>query len=131
MAQALFAEEAKRRGLPCECRSAGIGAFTGSPASDNAVAVMKEVGIDLSSFRSTSLKAILADEYDLYVPMTYSHAQALVGMGIGRHKIYLFESDVVDPYGGGKETYRRTREQLTAYVKTLADFVQKQGGEES
>ncbi len=131
MAEALFLEEAKKRGLSCECRSAGIAAFTGSPASDNAVEVMKEVGIDLSGFRSTSIKEILADEYDLYVPMTYTHAQALMQLGIGKQKIYLFENDVSDPYGGSVEFYRKTRGELEKNIKLLADFVEKKYGGET
>ena len=125
MAQALFEREIGERGVDCECRSAGISAFTGSPASDNAVAVMKELGIDLSKFRSTSLKAILADEYDLYVPMTYAHAQALIALGVGKHKIYLFDRDVSDPYGGSVDVYRTTRDELIQKLKKLADFVEK------
>ena len=128
MAQALFAEEAKKRGLDCECRSAGIATFTGNPASDNAVAVMKEIGIDLSGFRSTNIRSILSDMYDLYVPMTYTHARALLDLGIPKRKIYLFDSDVTDPYGGSIDFYRRTRDELSRNIKKLADFAEEQIG---
>ena len=132
MAQALFAEEMKKRGIPCESRSAGIATFTGSPASDNAVKVMKEIGIDLSHFRSTSMQAIFAEDFDLYVPMTYHHAMALMEYGVGKHKIYLYDSDVPDPYGGSVEFYRSTRDELRKFTVKLADFVEKkmsEGGE--
>ncbi len=125
MAQALFAEEMKKRGAACESRSAGIATFTGSPASDHAVTVMKEIGIDLSRFRSTSIKAILAEDFDLYVPMTYHHAMALIEYGIGKHKIYMFDKDISDPYGGSIDFYRRTRDELAAQIKKLADFCEE------
>ncbi len=131
MAEALFRKEAQQRGMNCECRSAGIATFTGSPASDNAVAVMKEIGVDISGFRSTSIKAILADEYDIYVPMTFNHAQALVQLGIGKNKIYLFDSEITDPYGGSVDFYRKTRDELSVCVKKLADFIQKNYGDNS
>ena len=125
MAEYLFRKEMHDRSIECVCRSAGIATYTGSPASDDAIRVMKEIGIDMSDFRSTSIKAILADEYDLYVPMTYNHATALREYGIGKSRIYLFHHDIADPYGGGINFYRHTREQLIEEIHTLADFVQK------
>ena len=126
MAEALFIEEAKKRGLDCECRSAGIVTFTGGPASENTIEVMKEIGIDLTHFRTTSFKALLAEDFDLYVPMTYTHAQALMQQGVNKHKIYMFDKDVPDPYGGGIDFYRQTRDALIANMPKLADFVEKQ-----
>lgn len=125
MAQALFAEEMKKRGVPCESRSAGIATYTGSPASDHAVEAMKEIGIDISRFRSTSIKAVFAENFDLYVPMTYSHAKALREYGVGKHKIYMFDREISDPYGGSLDFYRRTRDELSANIKKLADYVEK------
>ncbi len=128
MAQALFAAEAKRRSIDCEVKSAGLAAFTGSPASDNSVAVLKEIGIDIMSFRSTALSAVISDEFDLYVPMTYSQAIALVNIGIEKSKIYLFKNEVTDPYGGSIDTYRKTRDEIAENVKMLADFVESKLG---
>lgn len=125
MAQALFAEEMKKRGIECVSRSAGIATFTGSPASDNSVEVMKEIGIDMSRFRSTSIKAILCEDFDLYVPMTHNHAMALTEYGIGRHKIYMFDKDVSDPYGGSLDFYRKTRDELRENITKLADFCEE------
>ena len=131
MAQYLFEEEMKKRGVLCECRSAGLATFTGNPASDLAVAVMKEINIDISGFRSTSIRSILAEEFDLYVPMTYNHAHALLELGIGKKKIYLFDKDVIDPYGGNIEFYRKTRDDLIQKLRRLAAFVeQNYGGNE-
>ena len=125
MAQALFKREAEKRGIACEAKSAGIITYTGNPASDLAAEVMKEIGIDISGFRSTSIRSILAEDFDLYVPMTDSHARALVELGIGKHRIYMFDREIADPYGGGIEHYRAARDQLAKYMPKLADFVIK------
>ena len=125
MAEALFKKICEERNMNVECRSAGTATFTGSPASDNSVAVMKEIGIDLTDFRSTSVTALNLPEYDLFVPMTYSHALGLLTMGVEKKKIYLFEEDVSDPYGGDIDIYRKTRGEISANLEKLADFVKE------
>ena len=127
MAQAVFKKIAADRNLNVECRSAGIAAFTGSPASDNSVAALNELGIDLSDFRSTSITSLIPqlNEFDLFVPMTYSHAMALLQLGVEKKKIYLFDTDVSDPYGGDLSVYRATRDELLKKLDTLAEFVEK------
>lgn len=130
MAEAVFKAEAEKRGLDCEVKSAGLAAATGAPASENAIIVLNEIGIDISDFRSSSIQNVIYENYDLYVPMTYSHAMMLIDLGIDKRKIYLFNSAVFDPYGGSVEVYRKTRDQIIGNVKLLADFVEsKFGGE--
>ena len=126
MAQAVFQKIAAEKNLSVECKSAGIAAFTGSPASENSVAALQEIGIDLSNFRSTSITALIPrlDEFDLFVPMTYSHAVALLQLGVEKKKIYLFNTDVSDPYGGDLSVYRATRDELLKQLDILAEFVE-------
>ena len=126
MAQAVFQKIAAEKNLSVECKSAGIAAFTGSPASENSVAELQEIGIDLSNFRSTSITALIPrlDEFDLFVPMTYSHAVALLQLGVEKKKIYLFNTDVSDPYGGDLSVYRATRDELLKQLDILAEFVE-------
>ncbi len=126
MAQVIFEKIDHDRNLNISCKSAGLSTFTGSPASDNAVTAAKEIGLDLSKFRSSSITAILPSlsEYDLFVPMTYSHAMALLQLGVEKKKIYLFDSDISDPYGGSLDVYRATRDELADKLKTLADFIE-------
>ena len=126
MAQAVFQKIAAEKNLSVECKSAGIAAFTGSPASENSVTALKEVGIDISNFRSTSITAIIPrlKDFDLFVPMTYAHAMALLQLGVEKKKIYLFDTDVSDPYGGDLSVYRDTRDELSKKLDTFAEFVQ-------
>ncbi len=123
MAEYLFRKICSERNINAECRSAGIATFTGAPASDNSVEVMKEIGIDLSNFRSSRINALNLDEFDLFVPMTYSHALGLLTMGVEKKKIYLFDKDVTDPYGGDIGVYRETRDEIAENLVKLADFI--------
>lgn len=123
MAEAMFRKICEERNLDVECRSAGVATFTGSPASDNSVAVMEELGIDLKAFRSTKITALNLDEFDIFVPMTYSHTLTLLTLGVEKKKIYIFDEDVSDPYGGDLDVYRKTRDEIADNLETLADFI--------
>lgn len=131
MAQALFKKMAEENNLNADCYSAGISAFTGTPASSNSVAALKEIGIDISGFRSSSLSSLMPiiNDFDLFVPMTYNHALTLINFGIKKNKIFLLKKDVPDPYGGDLELYRATRDVLLQLLDDLAAFVEKKTGE--
>ena len=126
MAQAIFQKIAAEKNLNVECESAGIATFTGSPESENSVTALQEIDIDLSNFRSTSITALIPrlGEFDLFVPMTYSQAVALLQLGVEKKKIYLFNTDVSDPYGGDLSVYRATRDELLKQLDTLAKFIE-------
>lgn len=123
MAQAMFEKLCSESNIEAECRGAGIVTMTGIPASDFAVEAMQEIGIDLRSYRSTSIKAVLLDEIDLFVPMTYNHAMTLVQLGVPKNKIYMFSHDISDPYGCGMEEYRAVRDEIAGELKGLLEFV--------
>ncbi len=92
--------------------SAGCSAWSEGPISSSANAVMAELGIDGSAFRSQRITPELAASCDLIVVMTVNHRRILE-----RHlpetaaKIRLlgeFDSgaDIPDPFGGSVEDYR-------------------------
>ncbi|MCH5349613.1 MAG: low molecular weight phosphatase family protein [Oscillospiraceae bacterium] len=124
MAHMMFERMCSENNLDIECRGAGTETMTGIPASDHSVNAMREIGIDLSGYRSTSIRALLLDEFDLFVPMTYIHALILMQLGVPKSKIYMFSNDVSDPYGGDIDRYRRTRDEIEEHLKGLLEFVQ-------
>ena len=107
--------------------SGAISTTEGMPASENAVQVMAELGINLRDHISRNINADVLNEADLVLTMTQAHKQAIVHyfgddfelktqplldyVGIG--------GDVTDPYGGSIETYRRCRDQLKEAVELL------------
>lgn len=86
--------------------SAGLCAFDGAPASQNAVKACEEIGVDISSHRSKQLRPQDADA-DYFFVMTQSHSEALMAAGIDKSRIYL-PQNIADPYGGDLETYRKS-----------------------
>lgn len=133
MAELFFQREAKKRGLTqLSARSAGLAACTNTPISDNAAAVMAEMGIDASKFRSTRLTVNLLDECDLVVAMTASHRQSIVNAlpELQQKCCCLLDfqkgGDVPDPFGGSKEEYMKVFEAMRPALLALADRIEKE-----
>lgn len=117
MAEAYFRELCRREGrTDVTVSSAGVFAWDGFAASSSAQAVMREEGIDLSSFHSRRLTAAMAREADLIVAMTEDHAEAAVRLlGGDEEKVVLLNKEsggISDPYGGTISAYRRVFESM-------------------
>ncbi len=118
MAQALLNQKAAERGLPVAAQSAGLAAFAGDCASENAVTVMKEIGVDLSAHRSRPVTPYLLEESDLVVCMSEGHRRALA-LSVPQEKLLVPPGGVPDPYGGDEAVYRACRDALSAFIDTL------------
>jgi len=103
--------------------SAGVWAAEDEPASENAVAVMAERGIDISDHRSHSLTTDEIAGADLILVMTRDHARLI------RHtwpqyawKVHLLSEmtgkrrDVEDPYRNPIEEYRACADTMSRYI---------------
>ena len=118
MAALLFQAKAEAAGLPAAAQSAGLAAFAGDCASENAVAVMRERGLDLSAHRARPVTPYLLEESDLVVCMSEGHRRALAPF-VEREKLLVPPGGVPDPFGGDLETYRACADALSAYLDTL------------
>jgi protein-tyrosine phosphatase len=99
-----FAEGLARRladelGLDVDFASAGTIAIDGAPASDDALAVAREHGVDLSGHRARRVSSLLTDEADLVLPL----------------------HDVLDPIGRGRDAYRESYAQIERSVRSLLE----------
>lgn len=141
MAAALLKHYAEQAGIPVEVSSAGLGAFTGDPATEYAVEVMSEIGLDLKSHRSRKFRAELAEEYDLILVMTNSHRQYVVEffpeIADKVHLLLEFSQDqqsrqeldsekekgleVSDPFGQSRDVYRQVRDELAQAVQAIVE----------
>jgi len=123
MAEAYFGELCRRAGRrDIEVLSAGSSAWTGAPASEAAIAVMAELGIDLECFRSTRLSPQLIASCDLVIAMTAGHRRAVLELApeaADKCIILLGDRDVSDPYGGGIGHYRRIFEAMQPALDAL------------
>ena len=125
MAAAIMDKIAQKRNLDVRIESAGISAFDGEAASESAVRALEKYDIDLSYHRSKTVTADLIKQSDLILAMTLSHKQILepvAGDKVFTLSEYVGTSgDILDPYGGGLETYEQTAGELYGLLDRLAD----------
>jgi protein-tyrosine-phosphatase len=110
------------RGIPgVSVSSAGTSAWPDAPASDGALLVALEHGVDLGDHRARQLSAELVGEADLILAMGSHHldrAEALGGAGKSFLLTEFAAQDasaaraVGDPFGGDLEVYRATFDEL-------------------
>jgi protein arginine phosphatase len=115
MARGLLRQHLVEEGLDglYQVASAGVWATDGSPASDNAVAVMAERGIDISDHIAHTITSEDMAVADLILVMGREHTQMLRNTWLQyAWKIHLLSEmvgkrqDIQDPYGGPIEQYR-------------------------
>jgi protein-tyrosine-phosphatase len=125
MAAGLLRKELVERGLKdsYRVRSAGVWALDGHPASQNAVEVMAERGIDIGDHVAHSITAEDMAEADLILVMAEEHARMLRNTWPQyAWKIFRLSEmsgkrkDVVDPYTGPIEEYRACADVLSDYI---------------
>ncbi|MEM7457040.1 MAG: L-threonylcarbamoyladenylate synthase, partial [Planctomycetota bacterium] len=96
--------------------SAGIHAMSGAMASPQAVEVMRESGLDISSHASQPVTEHLLQFADVVLTMTNGHKQAIVSRfptAAPRVKTVRFDGgDVNDPIGSPVESYRACAKQI-------------------
>lgn len=139
MAEGILNSIIKERGLEGRylASSAGLYAFPGDKASENAVKAMDEMGIDIRDHYARQLnKGIIDDAYIIFA-MTAGHKKAIIEKYpdfIGKVftlKEYVdgTEGDIDDPYGGSLEIYRKCGTQLKEYIMKAMDKIMNQQGD--
>lgn len=132
MAEAIADRMARDRGLSgVEFSSAGTAASPHAHASDGALLVALERGLDLSGHRARLLTAELVDENDLVLTMGPHHVDRVEELG-GRGKAHLLtayasrgasDRPIADPFGGELELYRETFEELEKDLHRVLDRI--------
>ena len=132
IADALARKVIVERGLSdVEVQSAGTSAWDGAPASDGALLVGMERGLDLSAHRAQTLTRELVRDSDLILAMGPHHLERIEALG-GSGKSYLvteFASrgatarPVNDPIGGELDVYRATVDELDGEVRRVFDRI--------
>jgi protein-tyrosine-phosphatase len=132
LAEALARKIADRRGLEdLSVSSAGTNAQDNVPATDEALLVGMERGLDLTGHRSRKLTPTIVSEADLIFVMTPGHLEQVKQMG-GRGKVHVIDeyasgipnTGISDPYGGDLEAYRNTADTLEEELEKLFDRLQ-------
>jgi protein-tyrosine-phosphatase len=113
MAEGIFREILKNDdNTSVMCQSAGLTAINGQRATDNAVEVCREIGIDISEHIARRFTADEIPVWDVYFTMSKTHAYILEQGGVPKDRIYV-PSYIEDPFGGDIDIYRSCRDKLT------------------
>jgi protein arginine phosphatase len=114
-----------------EVASAGTSAWDGAPASDGALLVGIERGLDLSQHRAQTLTRELIREADLVLAMGPHHLERIEALG-GAGRSYLLTDfasrgasarPVNDPIGAELEVYRATADELEQELRRVFDRI--------
>lgn len=131
MAEVIFNALAAEKGLDWRADSAGVAAVGDRPASFNAIQAVAEIGLDLHMHSTRFLPTVDLNEYDLFIGLNEEHADILRSIGIPADMvrvlyrapnvddIYDLRTDIVDPYGGDINAYRKCRDDIVGAVKLL------------
>ncbi len=101
--------------------AAGTATVSGWSATPEAVAAMKEKGIDISDHRSTALTREMVEQAQVILTMTRGHREAVLRLGSGNDECcYLVSEgrDIADPMGGDLSVYKTCRDQIEEGLRT-------------
>lgn len=130
MAEAMARRIIVERGITgIEVGSAGTAAWENAPASDGALLVCMEHGVDLTAHHARLLSGELVQSYDLILGMGPHHVERAESLG-GGSKAHLLtsyasngevERPIGDPFGGELDHYRETFVELERELNRLFD----------
>jgi protein-tyrosine-phosphatase len=130
LAEAIARREAIDRGLAdVEVSSAGTSAWEGAPASDGALLVALERGLDLSMHRAQQLTRELVQSHDIVLAMGPHHVERSEALG-GEGRTHLLTTfaggqsggrAINDPFGGDLDAYRETLSELQSEIRRVFD----------
>jgi protein-tyrosine-phosphatase len=112
--------------------SAGTAAYDGMKAAENAILVLKEIGIDISRHRARLLTREMVESSTLVVAMARRHKEEILRIAPGSaDKVIVLgdldlkrkNPDIEDPIGGDEAVYRRTRDEIAELVFLLIDYI--------
>ena len=132
LAEAIARKLAVERGMSdVDLLSAGTSAWDGAPASDGALLVGMERGLDLGAHRAQTLGRELVGGADLVLAMGPHHLERIEALG-GGGKAYLITDfashgadarPVNDPVGGELDVYRATADELEQEIRRVFDRI--------
>jgi protein-tyrosine-phosphatase len=132
MAEAIARKIAIERGLQdVEAASAGTSANDGSPASDGALLVGMERGMDLGQHRAQTLTRALVNDADLILAMGPHHLERIEALG-GADRAFLLSEyashgassrPISDPIGAELDVYRATADELEEEIRRVLDRI--------
>lgn len=126
MAEAIARQKAEKLNIHAQFHSAGIYAHKGDAASSNAVAVMKDMGINLRNHVAVPVTADIIDTADIILTMTRGQMVTLSSIfPKSASRVHMLleyvgeKGDVMDPFGGDLSTYRECSLKISTAIDKL------------
>lgn len=105
--------------------SAGVGAFPGMPATEEAVAALRGLGVDPGRHSSRPLTRELLSEAEVIYAMTPAHLAAILSMDPSTQgRAFLLDPegrDISDPLGMSQDAYNQTAARIRASILRRLD----------
>ena len=137
LAEAIARKIAIERGLQdVEAMSAGTSAHDGAPASDGALLVGMERGMDLGGHHAQHLSRDLVRDADLILAMGPHHLERIEALG-GSGRAFLLSDfashgsscrPISDPIGAELDVYRATTDELEDEIRRVMDRIMAERG---
>ncbi len=137
MAERLLAHALKNEDDPLNALkvdSAGAAAYTGDPASPNAVNALEKVGIPLDDHRSKPVTEELMNDAVAVFCMTEGHREIIRGrfQGVPEH-LYLMREflpeeqgrEIPDPFGADLSSYEACRDSMVEAIPPIIRFLRR------
>ena len=135
MAEGVFEQVARSRGMEVQVDSAGTGHWhVGEPPDERGQAKLLAEGIDISAQRARQICTADFDRFDLILAMdNQNHTNLLrLAEGPAKEKVKLFAGfanlpgvhEIPDPYYGGDDGFDRVFDLINQAVNGLADYIQ-------
>lgn len=110
--------------------SAGTAALPNAGATEQAIAVMEEMGINLREHKATLLTPELVKEADLVLTMTGAHKEQVKRLiPEAKEKVFTLAefagagTDILDPIGGPVDVYRQCAADLRHLIGLALDKI--------
>lgn len=132
MAEGIFNKLAVEYGINAVAESSGLNTENGLPASENAIKVCAEIGVDISNHKSRKFDDLNIDDYVAFCTMSFDHTEALIAKGVPRNKIEVMigvDHGIPDPYGFGLGIYRSCRDIIKRSIEKR--FIKDKNKEEN
>jgi protein-tyrosine-phosphatase len=143
MAEALLTKRVRAAGLGVIVQSGGVSAAEGCQATQDAAAVVREYGADLTAFRSQPATEALVEGADLILSMTGTQLDVLIlqypsaepkaytllsyAAALRGETLEADEADIADPLGGGIEAYRARAAQIDDALAAVIEELLRTG----
>ena len=131
MAEAIFNKLCTDKNIDMHAHSAGVATVDGLPAAKNAIEIMAQNGIDISTHKARFLPNVRLSDYDVFVTMNYDQATLVESLGVPTDLIrvlqkaptdkYDIEIGIADPFGGDMTAYKKCADDLKVAISDLID----------